>query len=383
MQTTQGIDPQRLVPAVLFSTLVALVIIGGIKRIGRVAGGLVPLMCLVYVGAALFMILANAADVPRYLAMIVQSAFTTQAEGGAFAGVTVWLAFTHGLRRACFSNEAGEGSAAMAHAAARTEEPIREGVVAGMGPFIDTLIICTLSALVLLISGVWNRSAVGTVASIQDGQVTVECGGELSEVYQTLYVQHVTEDRTLRVHLSRGGGELEDLTVPIASFDIGAGGRWQDLKTVTLDTSELQNADRERAQRIAAGQPVHLDITGADMTAFAFDTSMPGFGKYMVTIAACLFAFSTMISWSYYGEKGAEFLLGPRAILPYKFLFVIFVFLGMVLPEFKTVYNFSDATTGLMVLCNLPALLILSPVVLRAARDYFRRLDAGQMPRAR
>jgi AGCS family alanine or glycine:cation symporter len=384
MQTTQGIDPQRLVPAVLFSTLVALVIIGGIKRIGQVASRLVPLMCIVYVGTSLYVILGNAVDVPRYLAMIVQSAFTTQAEGGAFAGVTVWMAFTHGLRRACFSNEAGEGSAAMAHAAARTEEPIREGVVAGLGPFIDTLIICTLSALVLLISGVWNRPAVGTVASIEDGSVTVACGGDLSEIYQTLYVQHVTDDKTLRVHLARGVGvELEDLSVPIDSVDIGEGGQWQDLKTVTLDISQCQGADGESAERIAVGQPVHLDITGADMTAFAFDTSMPGFGKYMVTIAACLFAFSTMISWSYYGEKGAEFLLGPRAILPYKFLFVIFVFLGMVLPEFKTVYNFSDATTGLMVLCNLPALLILSPVVIRAARDYFRRLDAGQMPRAR
>jgi AGCS family alanine or glycine:cation symporter len=384
MQATQGIDPQRLVPAVLFSTLVALVIIGGIKRIGQVASRLVPLMCIVYVGASLYVILGNAVDVPRYLAIIVQSAFTTQAEGGAFAGVTVWMAFTHGLRRACFSNEAGEGSAAMAHAAARTEEPIREGVVAGLGPFIDTLIICTLSALVLLISGVWNRPAVGTVASIEDDSVTVACGGDLSEIYQTLYVQHVTDDKTLRVHLARGVGvELEDLSVPIDSVDIGEGGQWQDLKTVTLDISQCQGADGESAERIAVGQPVHLDITGADMTAFAFDTSMPGFGKYMVTIAACLFAFSTMISWSYYGEKGAEFLLGPRAILPYKFLFVIFVFLGMVLPEFKTVYNFSDATTGLMVLCNLPALLILSPVVIRAARDYFRRLDAGQMPRAR
>ena len=98
-----------------------------------------------------------------------------------------------------------------------------------------------------------------------------------------------------------------------------------------------------------------------------------------MTLAVCLFGFSTMISWSYYGEKGAEYLLGPRAILPYKFLFVIFVFLGMVLPNFKTVYDFSDATTGLMVLCNLPAVLLLSPVVLCAAKSYFRRLDAGTM----
>ena len=144
-----------------------------------------------------------------------------------------------------------------------------------------------------------------------------------------------------------------------------------------------EQAARELLQRIEVGQPVHLDITGADMTGFAFDTSMPGIGRYMVTLAACLFAFSTMISWSYYGEKGAEYLLGPRAILPYKFLFVIFVFLGMVLEKFSTVYDFSDATTGLMVLCNLPAVLILSPAVLRAARNYFGRLDRGEMPRTR
>jgi AGCS family alanine or glycine:cation symporter len=380
--TTQGVALTRLVPALLFSTLVAFVIIGGIKRIGQVAAKLVPFMCVVYVGAALCVILAHVSEVPGYLAMIVESAFTPQAEGGAFAGVTIWIAFTQGLRRACFSNEAGEGSAAIAHAAAKTEEPIREGVVAGIGPFVDTLIICTLSALVLLMSGVWNRPAVGTVASVENGRVLVRCGGELSEIYETLYVQHVADDETLRVHLTRGVGvELEDLAVPIDSFDMGPGGQWADLKTVTLDISEFRGADVEKASRIEAGQPVHLDIAGADMTAFAFDTSMPGFGKYMVTLAACLFAFSTMVSWSYYGEKGTEYLLGPRAILPYKFLFVIFVFFGMVLPEFKTVYDFSDATTGLMVLCNLPALLILSPVVMRAARDYFRRLDAGEMPR--
>jgi len=379
---TSGVDPRRLVPAVLFSALVALVIIGGIKRIGQVAAKLVPFMCVVYVVAALYVILSHATDVPGYLAMIVRSAFTTQAEGGAFAGVTIWIAFTQGLRRACFSNEAGEGSAAMAHAAAKTEEPIREGIVAGIGPFVDTLIICTLSALVLLMSGVWKRPAVGTVASVTNDRVVVECGGELPDIYETLYVQHVADDATLRVHLARGVGvELEDMAVPIESFDIGEGGQWEDLKTVTLDISGFRGTDLEKANRIKPGQPVHLDITGADMTAFAFDTSVPGFGKYMVTLAACLFAFSTMISWSYYGEKGAEYLLGPRAILPYKFLFVIFVFLGMVLPEFKTVYNISDATTGLMVLCNLPALLILSPIVLRAAKDYFHRLDAGEMPR--
>jgi AGCS family alanine or glycine:cation symporter len=379
-----GLDP-RHVAAVLFSILVALVIIGGIKRIGQVAAKLVPFMCVVYVLGALYVIVIHAADIPHYIGLIVKSAFTTTAEGGAFAGATVWLAFRHGLRRACFSNEAGEGSAAMAHAAARTEEPIREGVVAGIGPFVDTLIICTMSALVLLMTGVYNRPSVGTVASIDGDLVTVQCGTELPENFKVPALELIQkEDAKLRIHVKRDSRkDLEDLAVPITAKETGEDGTWESLQTITLDLSKLSDDDREKIELVALDQPVHLDVTGADMTGFAFDTTIPGFGKYMVTLAVCLFGFSTMISWSYYGEKGAEYLLGPRAILPYKFIFVVFVFLGMVLPEFKTVYNFSDATTGLMVLCNLPAVFILSPAVLRAAKDYFRRLDRGEMPRVR
>ena len=166
--------------------------------------------------------------------------------------------------------------------------------------------------------------------------------------------------------------------MPITAIDKDDGDGWSALRSVSLDLSTLSE---EARAKVAVGQYVHLDMDGAEMTGFAFDTTLRGFGKYMVTLAVCLFGFSTMISWSYYGEKGAEYLLGPRAILPYKFFFVIFVFLGMVLPKFQTVYDFSDATTGLMVLCNLPAVLILSPVVIRAAQAYFRRLDAGEMPR--
>ena len=158
------------------------------------------------------------------------------------------------------------------------------------------------------------------------------------------------------------------------------------MRTVTLDLKDMKEkkpSDFEAISKYAVGQPVHLAMDGADLTAFAFDTSIKGFGKWIVTLGVCLFAFSTMISWSYYGETGAEYLFGPRAILPYKFVFVVFVFLGMVLDSFTTVYEFSDGTTGLMVLCNLPVLLILSPAVIRAAKDYFGRLDKGDMPRLR
>jgi AGCS family alanine or glycine:cation symporter len=367
--------------AVVVSALVAMVIIGGIKRIGQVASKLVPFMCIVYVAGALYVVLLHAGDVPRYLALIVKSAFTPVAESGACAGVTVWIAFQWGLKRACFSNEAGEGSAAMAHAAAKTEEPIREGVVAGIGPFVDTIIICTMSALVLLMTGTWERPAVGTITAINGNTAVIACGDEVPKKMERLYMQRVQAgmDRSLAIHVVRElGQELSTVTAPIMAVNKDDGDGWGALTTVSLDLSELSGQERAR---VAVGQQVHLDITGAELTGFAFDTTVEGFGKYMVTLGVCLFGFSTMISWSYYGEKGAEYLLGPQAILPYKFLFVIFVFLGMVLPKFQTVYDFSDATTGMMVLCNLPAVLVLSPVVIRAAKAYFARLDAGDMPR--
>lgn len=374
----------RYLSATVVSVLVAMVIIGGIKRIGNVASKLVPFMCIVYVLGALVVMLMHAGDIPKYLALIVGHAFTPAAESGAFAGTTVWVAFTWGLRRACFSNEAGEGSAAMAHAAARTEEPIREGVVAGIGPFIDTLVICTMSAMVMLMSGAWNRPPVGTVASVTAEEVVVQCAGEIPLHMEPLYVERfgVGANHRLTVHVSRSASEgLTAVAAPIKALEAsGIGNAWSDYRSFTLDVSKVDAAERAR---IAVGQPAHLDMDGAQLMGFAFNSILPGFGKYIVTIGVCLFAFSTMISWSYYGEKGAEYLLGPRAILPYKFVFVIFVFLGMVLTRFDAVYNFSDATTGLMVLCNLPALLILSPTYLRAARSYFRRLDAGQMPRVR
>jgi len=370
--------------AVVMSILVGLVIIGGIKRIGQVASKLVPFMCVIYVLGSLVVILAHVSEVPYYIALIVKSAFTPTAGGGAFTGVTVWIAFQHGLRRACFSNEAGEGSAAMAHAAAKTDEPIREGIVAGIGPFVDTIIICTMSALVLLISGAWNRPAVGTVATIGPDSVVVACASELPDKMEPLYLDRIVEGNELAIHVLRAQDKkLETVAAPISAVERGPGEGWAGLKSITLDLSDsdITPEDREKFGSIALDQPVHLNITGSSMTSFAFDTSFKGFGKYMVTLGVCLFAFSTMISWSYYGEKGTEYLLGPQAILPYKMVFVIFVFLGMVLEKFQYVYNFSDATTGLMVLCNLPAVLVLSPAVLRAAKDYFHRLDTGVMPR--
>ncbi|MCP4590943.1 MAG: sodium:alanine symporter family protein [bacterium] len=391
-QLKQNFQVPEVASGLVVSILVGLVIIGGIKRIGNVASKLVPFMCVIYVAGALYVVLVHADEIPRCLALIVHSAFTPVAGSGACIGVTVWIAFKQGMRRACFSNEAGEGSAAMAHAAAKTEEPVREGIVAGIGPFIDTIIICTLSALVLLMTGVWNRAAVGEVVSIDGDHVLVSCNADVPENLSPLYYDMAQpgDDRELAVYVERTvGREPTTVIAEISSVEADAGDSWSAMRTLTLDLGSLRDKDtaefseevRGNIARLEPGQPVHVDITGAHMTAFAFDTTVRGFGKYIVTLGVCLFAFSTMISWSYYGEKGAEYLLGPRAILPYKFVFVVFVFLGMVIEKFATAVDFSDATTGLMVLCNLPAVLLLSPVVLRAAKKYFARLDNGDMPR--
>lgn len=371
------------ISAAVVAALVALVIIGGIKRIGSVAAKLVPLMCVAYIVGALIVIILHADEIPGYLALIVQRAFTPEAESGAFAGVSVQAAFTWGLKRALFSNEAGQGSAAMAHAAARTDEPIREGVVAGIGPFVDTLIICLMSALVMLASGTWNRPAVGSIAAIEDETVVIECDREIPQDMVGLYHERLTRVGTnyLVIHTQRGvDREFRSIKLPLLGLLPEDAQAWQEVTGVRLDASEVEPEERAT---LALAQPAHLNIDGAEMMRFAFDTTLPGFGTYIITLGVCLFAFSTMISWSYYGERGAEYLLGAWAVLPYKFVFVGFVVVGMLLPRFDVIYNLSDALCGLMVFCNLPAVLILSPVVLRAARHYFRRLDQGQMPRVR
>jgi len=186
----------------------------------------------------------------------------------------------------------------------------------------------------------------------------------------------------LGIHLSQEQGqEAHRIECKVVRIDNDVQD-WTAVGTIALEPLPDELTDEKRA-RLTAGLPVHLSTDGAEMTRFAFDLVHRGLGKFIITIGVCLFAFSTMISWSYYGEKGAEYLFGPRAILPYKFAFVIFVFLGMVLPKFSAVYDFSDATSGMMVLANIPAILILSPHVLRASRAYFKRLDSGQMPRTR
>ncbi len=357
---------------ILLATLVGMVIIGGIKRIGNVAGRLVPFMCVIYVLSALAVIFANIVDVPGLLALVVRSAFSPTEAAGAFTGGVFGTALAIGVKRALFSNEAGQGSAPIAHAAAKTSEPAREGILGGIGPFIDTIIICTLTALVILTTGTWNRDPLGEIA----GGVSIVENGDSSQLLASTSVS--------------------DLPDP------GDGTSWQVGGAVFLliDTPEdgrqkLQGnllGPRRLAETIEWEVPppgakltmtgVYRDFKGAALTAHAFDRQFPGLGKYLVTLAAWFFAISTMISWSYYGEQGVVYMFKGRFVLPYKVLFLVLAIIApIVVGTDAELADLADFGTGWMLWANLPIVLLMGMHSVRSISDYNRRLDAGEFVR--
>jgi len=260
--------PIKLSVGALTAGIVALVILGGIQRIAKVASRLVPVMCLFYILAGIVILLKNIDLILPGFNLIFTQAFTAPEAvgGGLFGGV-----IKAGVARGLFSNEAGLGSAAMAHGAARTKEPVREGLVAMIGPFIDTIIVCTITALVIICTG----------------------------AYETMSVK----------------GQL---------------------------------------------------------TTVAFETGLPGSG-WIVSVGIILFAFSTIIAWSYYGDRAVDYLFGSKAVRTYRWFYIGFILIGA-LWKFDDVINFCDALNGLMAIPNLIALIALAPIVSQLVKNYFQRL---------
>ncbi len=372
----------RIAVGLILASLAALVMLGGIRRIGQVASRLVPSMCIIYVTGALIVILVNISLVPELFASIFRHAFSDAAGEGAFLGVMVWVAVSQGFRRACFSNEAGLGSAPIAHATAKTNEPIREGVVAGIGPFVDTIVVCTMTGLVILITGALARGPVGTIAEIGAPALDAESGQQVVNVQIDLTDRSVgvIGETLLAKRPTQHAGMFEEIKINIAALDSENPGRV---------TAELVYADDDdgRAQLAAdqalltPGTDIYLFRAGIGLTTLAFDRCIPGFGTYFIPIAALFFAFSTMISWGFYGETCASYLFGDSAVIPFKLAYVVVIFLGVLL-ELKALVNLADGLNAMMLVPNLIGTIILLPVVLRAARRYFRRLDAGEFKRA-
>jgi AGCS family alanine or glycine:cation symporter len=267
---TDNLDIPWQVTGVVLMILVGGVILGGIQRIAATAGAVVPMMAVAYMLMSAIVIALNIQQVPEAIMTIIDSAFNGASAAGGFAGATVWAAIRFGVARGIFSNEAGLGSAPIAHAAAQTNEPVEQGMIAMLGTFIDTLLVCTMTGLVIILTGV-------------------------------------------------------------------------------LDSGQ----------------------SGASLTAMAFGSAFPG-GEWVVTIGVVVFATTTMIGWSFYGERCVVYLFGARAIMPFRVLWVLAIPVGAGL-NLGIVWLIADTLNAFMAIPNLIALLLLSPVVFRLSKEYFAR----------
>jgi AGCS family alanine or glycine:cation symporter len=373
--TQQYLGLPAWITGVILATLVALTVIGGIKRIGMVTGSLVPAMCGIYLLGGLYVLFVNAAAIPETFGLIFSSAFSAHEATGAFLGGTAGTAFLWGMKRALYSNESGQGSSPMAHSAAKTDEPAREGVVAGLEPFIDTLIVCTISALVILSTGVWKRPAeaayleapavvpfdqLGTW-SIETAAAPPRVDGAAWRGGEAVFIK-VTADGNPAT-----GNTLHRIEGTVRVRDDGAVIEWGLMTSVT------------HPQVVDNG--VYETYAGAQLTGRAFDSAMPGLGRWIITVAVWLFALSTMISWSYYGEQGMVFLLGPRSVLPYQITFCVLAVvanLGL-LTTARELDTLTTLGTGVMLWANIPLILLFGHQAMAVYKDYVRRLDAGEM----
>jgi AGCS family alanine or glycine:cation symporter len=350
------------------AAVVALVILGGISRIGRVTSILAPSMAAIYVLGALIIIVANIGELVPSFMLIFQEAFNPSA-GIAGTGTGVFLVtLMWGVRRGLFSNEAGQGSAPIAHAAAKTDEPVSEGVVALLEPFIDTIVICTMTAMVIIMTGVWDDR--------HPTQITLT-GGDLSymELTEGGRFHAVTTPDEITVV-----GGVQDASVvhtPLLA--------WHEVAVEELYVDEAQTQPFTGVIRAVDGVAVAEDGTeytslhgpavesGAPLTMLGFQKGLPGtFGQYIVLISVLLFAVSTAISWSYYGDRCAYYLFGTSAIIPYKFVFVAMHFLGAVVP-LAVVWALGDVALAIVIVPNLIALIFLSGKVKEMTDSYFER----------
>ena len=357
------------ITGIVLAVIVGTVIIGGIKRIGKVAATLVPFMVVLYLGAGFYVLAVNIGEIPGIFALIIKSAFAPTEATGAFIGGSAASAFLFGLKRAAFSNEAGQGSSPIAHSAAKTDEPAREGIVAGLEPFIDTIVVCTFTALIILSTGIWNRApdipldalpvAAQTDAGWQFSQ-TVAPGDDWLDDDRVMLIVEAHANETTGHSRHRVEGVL-------AAADSGYVVNWVPLASP--------------AQPRAVGDGMYHTYVGATLTAKAFDSVSPGLGKWLVSIAAWLFAVSTMISWSYYGEQGMVYLAGEKSVLGYKIVYcllIIIATLGFIKTD-ADLDNMTGVGTAVMLFANIPIMWFFGYQAMKAYKDYVSRLKSGRM----
>ena len=368
MQTTFGVS--TWITGLITSAIVAAVILGGITRIGKVTATLAPAMAAIYVLGALVILLFNAGEVIPAFMLVFREAFNPTA-GVAGTGVGAFLmTMMWGVRRGLFSNEAGQGSAPIAHAAARTDEPVSEGVVALLEPFIDTIVICSMTGLVLLTTGVWNDRV--------DTPITLG-GGDLVWVTVDSNGSHSSVDPPAEIRIENGQHVLETSEAPrIGWHDVALEELYVDQEMTQPFTGTIfpsaGNAIGENSQTYTSLYSRAVE-SGAPLTVEAYRRGLSGLGNWghmIVVVCILLFAISTAISWSYYGDRCANYLFGAKAVLPYKITFVGMHFVGAVLP-LTVIWNFGDIFLAIVIVPNLIALIMLAPQLVEETKSYFER----------
>ena len=378
LESTFDLDPW--ITATVLSILLALVIIGGISRIAKVAATIVPTMAVIYLIGAFAVIIPNIDNIVPSFLSIFSNAFSGSAAVGGFLGASFAYAFDRGVNRGLYSNEAGQGSAPIAHAAARTDEPADEGMVSILEPFIDTIVICTITGLVILSSGVWMEKFENEFQradmSFVSGTFTENNAEDVSSLFAYLSgeesdAQSYSGTITLNNGVPQNAGaftliaarSVAENTIysrddsPISGAVTVVDGQLEDLTVVVIGDSLLHSVP---------------------LTTRAFTRGLFGdFGQYIVSIGLMLFAFSTAIAWSYYGDRAMTYLFGTKSVLPYRVVYVLGFFTAA-LADTTVVWNISLITIVLMTVPNLVGILLMHKEMKATVTEYWEKTDHGK-----
>lgn len=378
LQSTFDIEP--IVTGAVLSVLLALVIIGGIKRIAAVAAAIVPSMAIIYIVGAFAVILPNLGNIGPSFAAIFSDAFTGSAATGGFLGATFAYVFDRGVNRGLYSNEAGQGSAPIAHASARTNEPADEGMVSILEPFIDTIVICTITGLVILSSGAWKekfdnefqRADMRFVAGAYSEQEPADVAQMFSllngdDTVASLYSGkliisegHAVNSQDFTLMASRSFAE----EVVFSRGDVPLNG------TLSVTGGRLDDFDVDVSGRSL--------IHSVPLTTVAFTRGYFGeYGQYVVSVGLMLFAFSTAIAWSYYGDRAMTYLIGPKSVLPYRIVYVAGFFYAA-FADTTIIWNLALITIVLMTVPNLFGLLFMHKEMKKTVTDYWEKTEHGK-----
>lgn len=421
------------VTGAVLSVFTALVLVGGISRIGKVAARLVPSMCIIYVTTIFGLCILHIDQIPAVITVIFAEAFDFESAGGGVIGSAILI----GIRRAIFSNEAGTGSAAIAHAAAHTNHPVRQGIAASIGPFIDTLVVCAATAFVIILSGFYGNESYqnksGEQLNIQQVELKQDSRWSLSSVgvpADDHPLQRFTSGEAALYHPSedkgsKGEGPGVDLTAllqaqqndpsafdsirfsahssaqlltaqllnpsggVVAKTSLPANGEWGSW-IISIPQSAIDQMLTDIGERswrlkflVQGEEDVWIDrvelvenVSGIVLSSAAFAKFFGAFGNIFLPIAALLFAYTTILAGNYYGEVACRFL-NRSWVKPYLWIYITATFVGCVL-DLQLVINFSDFALGLMTIPNLIAMMLLTPVVVEETRIYLAKLKAGE-----